>query len=315
MLDDKKIEQFYDYFDKFADHLYKQYTTPYIKGMNEAFNFLLDNETKVSYSDSDNTLFSSLKDEIKGEPFKNEEVRKAVQLGLLKGYKHSFSSNELITPDTIGIFTGYLVKKLFKNASLNNCLDPLIGSGNYVYSTLNQLDTKVDVVGVDHNEMRINMARNLGDLMDIKNQMYFQDTFSFFNGEYDLVLTDMPIQDTSNKNDYFPYKVINHHLENLLPGGFFIAVIENDFFEQEQSDIFKKELSDKAHLFGLIKLSESLFNNNPKSILIIQKIAEDLTDQKDFLLANLPPFTDIEAFNKTLDKIDTWFSRKEDDIS
>jgi len=311
MVNKKHIESFYDYFDEVADILYHNYQKAYIEGMNEAFNFLLDEEFEGDYSLEDIEKISTLKENLEKTKFEREEVRKAVQLGMLKGYKHTFSSNSLITPDTIGIFIGYILKKLYKSKAINTILDPLVGSGNLVYTVLNHIETDAKVFGVDNDITKCNLARNLGDLMDYENEMFYQDTFTYLDQGFDLVLTDMPI---SVDIPYFPYQVINHYLDAVNPGGFMLSIIENDFFEKQGSDIFKSEIDKKGHIFGLIKLSETLFKANPKSILIIRKHAEDIEPNKDFLLVDLPSFNDIEDFNTTINKIDTWFSSREDDI-
>jgi site-specific DNA-methyltransferase (adenine-specific) len=310
MVNKINIEKFYDYFDKVADILYHNYQKSYIEGMNEAFNYLLDDKFENEYLAEDVKKITDLKNEITDIDFNSEEVRKGVQLGMLKGYKHTFSSNALITPDTIGIFIGYLVKKLYKNKPIKTLLDPLIGSGNLVYTVLNYLEIDAKVYGVDNDLLKCNLARNLGDLMDYENEMFFQDTLSYFDEGFDLLLTDMPL----SEEPYLPYKVINHHLDSLKDEGYFISLIENDFFEKENNDIFKKEVEQKGYIFGLIKLSETLFKNNPKSILIIRKKIKSLGKPKDFLLVDLPSFNDIDAFNKTIIQIDDWITRKEDEI-
>ena len=305
-----KVEKFYDYFDMVADTLYHNYNLPYIEGMNEAFNYLLDSEFDGEYRDEDIQKISDLKNDITSLQFSREEVRKAVQLGMLKGYKHTYSSNSLITPDTIGIFMGYLIKKLYKNP-INTILDPLVGSGNLVYTVLNHIETDAKVYGVDNDIIKCNLARNLGDLMDYENEMFYQNTFTYLDKGFDLLLTDMPI---STETPYFPFQVINHHMNGLKDGGYFISIIENDFFEKEGNDVFKKEIDKKGYIFGLIKFSETLFKSNPKSILIIRKKGEEVEKPKDFLLVDLPSFNDIEEFNKTINKIDNWFASREDDI-
>ena len=309
MIDKLKIENFYDYFNEVADILYHNYEKSYIEGMNEAFNYLLDDKFNDEYSTEDIEKIFVLKSKVTEIEFSREEVRKAVQLGMLKGYKHSFSSNSLMTPDTIGIFIGYLLKKLYKSSTINAILDPLVGTGNLVYTVLNHIEIDAKVFGVDNDLLKCNLARNLGDLMDYENEMFYQETFTYIDKGFDLILTDMPI---SEDTPYFPYQVINHHMDGLNPGGYFISVIENDFFEKKGNDIFKKEIDNKGYIFGLIKLSETLFKNNPKSILIIRKKGVDVLPSKDFLLVDLPSFSDLESFNKSVTKIDTWFASRED---
>lgn len=307
----KNIELFYDYYDQVADFLYHNYDKPYIEGMNEAFNLLLDNHVEGTYKKEDLETMEQWKNEILDLEFEKEEVRKSVQLGMLKGYKHTYSTNALITPDSIGIFIGYLVKKLYPKTSIKTVFDPLIGSGNLIYTVANQLDEDVSIYGCDNDIVKCQLARNLGDLMDYDNEIFYQDTLDFYHQGFDVIVTDLPLYEDGV---YLPFQFINHHLDSLRSGGFFFALIENDFFEQDGNHIFKQEVDAKAHIFGLIKLSETLFKNKPKSILILRTKGQDIKPLHDFLLVDLPSFNDIEGMKITVDRINEWITKREVDI-
>ena len=309
MINKLNIERFYDYFDSVADLLYSNYKLSYLEGMNEAFTFLLDDLFEGEYSLEDVASIKEYKSDIVDVSFEKEEIRKGVQLGLLKGYKHKYLSNAFLTPDTIGIFIGYLIEKLYKDRMLESILDPLVGSGNLVFAILNHLNRNVKVFGIDNDILKCKISRNISDLLDYENEMFFQDTITYFDDGFDLIVTDLPISE--DDDDYFPYKVINHHMDSLSKGSYFFAIIENDFFEKTNSDIFKKEIDEKAYIYGLIKLSESLFKNNPKSILIFKKAGENVKKPKDFLMVDLPSFNDIESLNSTVEQIDLWFEKRE----
>jgi len=312
MLNKLNVELFYDYFDEIANLLYNSYQKSYLEGMNEAFNFLLDDEFEGEYSLEDQALFREIKSRISEISFDREEIRKSVQLGILKGYKHAQIPNSMITPDTIGLFMGYLVEKLYQNQTLNSIFDPLIGSGNLVYTIMNHLHKSCKVYGVDNDLLKCKLARNTGDLLDIDNEIFYQDTLTYYDQGFDLIVTDMPLK-TDDVN-YFPYMVLNHHAESLIEGGFMLALIDNDFFEQKDNEVFKQEINSKCHIFGLIKLSETLFKQNPKSILILQKKGNKIEMPKKFLLVDLPSFNDIEDFNNTINTINQWFEEKRGDI-
>ena len=310
MINKLNIEKFYDYFDEVANLLYENYQKTYLEGMNEAFNLLLDEGFSDEYKMEDIEILNIAKSKISSISFDREEVRKGVQLGLLKGYKHAYMSNSLITPDTIGIFVGYIIDKLYKNQKLESVLDPMIGSGNLVFTALNHMKKDAKIFGVDNDLLKCNLARNVADLLEYKNEIFYQDTLTYFDQGFDLIVTDLPI---SENEDYFPYKAINHHLDSLSVGGYFIVMIENDFFEKKDMKIFQKEVDKKAYMFGLIKLSETLFKNNPKSILLIRKKAVDEVPPKKFLFVDLPSFTDIEGINNSIAKINEYFKNREEE--
>ncbi len=308
MINKQNIEKFYDYFDEVSNLLYQNYQKTYLEGMNEAFNLLLDDKFKEEYRVEDIETLRVAKSKISSIAFDREEVRKGVQLGLLKGYKHAYMSNSLITPDTIGMFIGYIIEKLYKNQKLESILDPMIGSGNLVFAALNHMKKNVKIYGVDNDLTICNLVRNVADLLEYKNEIFYQETLSYFDQGFDLVLTDLPITDDE---DYFPYKAINHHLDSLTSGGYFIVLIENDFFEKKDIKIFQSEVNKKAYMFGLIKLSETLFKNNPKSILLLRKKVLDEIPPKEFLLIDLPSFTDTNGINNSIIKIDEYFKKRE----
>lgn len=308
----ENIEKFYDYFDNVCELLYNRYNKPYLDSMNEAFEYLLDDEVESSYDEDVLDEMMHLKELISDVSFNPEEVRKAVQLGLLKGYKHTYSSNALITPDTIGIFIGYLVKKLYKNRTLENILDPLMGTGNLVYSIINYMEKDIKAYGIDNDHLKCNLAKNIGDLMDIENEVFYQDTLTYYDKGFDLVVADMPV--LTDDDNYLPFQIINHHIDSLIDGGYFISIIDNDFFEKKNSGIFRQEIDKKGYIFGLIKLSESLFKNNPKSILILRKKGENVKQLQDFLLVDLPGFNDINNFNNVINHIDLWIAEREEEL-
>lgn len=307
-MDQTNFERFYDYYDRIADRLYREYKTPYLEGMNEAFNLLLDDTMKGTYKEEDLDQFLEWKQDIIDVEFSRDDIRRSVQIGMLKGYKHTYSSNALMTPDTIGIFVGYLIQKLY-NKQPRTMLDPLVGSGNLVYTIANLFDEDVTVFGVDNEVLKCKLSRNLGDLLDIENAMFYQDTLTYYQTQMDVIVTDMMVHDDGA---YLPYQVINHHLDALRENGFFIAVIANDFFEHDGSEIFRQEIQKKAQIFGLITLHESLFKNHPKSILILRKTVQENQQQEDFLLVEMPPFSDQDGMASTLTQIDQWIAARKD---
>lgn len=313
MVDKIKIEQFYDFFDEVANILYDNKEVPYIEGMIFAFNRLLEIDDNLDIEDGLLEKIDKLVSDISEVEINSEEIRKSVQLGLLKGFKHTWSSNSEMTPDTIGLFISYLVEKLYKNIEIKNIFDPLIGTSNLITTLLNQSNRDLLVYGIDNDPMKCTLSKSILDLINYDNEIFSQDTLSFKNGSFDLIVTDMPVDDLEKDGKYFPYEVIKHHLDNLVSGGYFISVIENDFFEKENSDFFKKEIEEKAFTFGLIKLSDSMFNTNPKSILILRKKGKDVAKENKFLLVDLPSFSDIYNLNETINSIDKWFTNREVD--
>ncbi len=304
------IEQFYEYLDQVATRLHAMDGTPYLSGLSLALEYLLDDTLGKNVPDVVEDDIANFKSQVVGIELKKESVRKGIQIALLKGFREMNITNAMMTPDTIGMFIGYMINKLYDGATKLKVFDPLVGTGNLIATLNNHYHTSLNYVGVDADPLLSELSRNFLDALDIDHQIYHANAIEFTGGPFDLIVTDFPVESVDRKHTYFPYQMILKHLENLTPQGFFLGIVENDFFDQNEADEFKSKLSESAHLYGLIKFDESLFTSHPKSLLIMQKkeSSEDTID--DFLLADLPPFTDEERFNQALLKIDQWFKNK-----
>ena len=308
------VELFYNFLNDLSEQFTKIYKLSYLEGVNEALNYLLDDTIQTEVTPEDLSMFSKEKAKVSEVTFDKESIRKAYQLAMLQGFKYDQITNAQMTPDSIGIFIAYLIKKLYGKHFPQVLLDPLIGTGNLLATVANHSETPFEVIGIDDDPLMCALSRNIYDALSMKNQVFCQDTISYQSQPVDMIVTDFPPDKVDDKFGYFPYPVIMHHLEHLKAGHYFLALIENRFFEQKQSALFREKLAEKAHLFGLIKLDEGLFKNHPQSILIMKKKIDQKETIDDFLLVDLPSFTDRDAFHKALVKMDQWFAKKEVDV-
>ncbi len=311
MANDKQVETFYDYVEVVADTLYREQKTPYLTSIKRALDILLDEDYGDELGKEARRRLESARNSVTDEPFARENVRKAIQLSLLKAFKHERITNAMVTPDSIGMFMAYLLKKLYDDKPATSILDPLAGTGNLLATLHNHYRDDVVYYGIDSDALLCEVARNLLDAMEADHQIFHQDTLTYQGPIVDVIVTDFPVEDVSRRHAYFPYDVILHHIQHLQPGGFFMGLIENDFFDQPEQKKFRERLLEQAHLFGLLKLDEGLFDNHPQSILLLQKkLRKDEAHREDFLIADLPPFRDEQRFQQALHKIENWFAKK-----
>lgn len=278
-----------------------------IDAINSAMIFLLDDGHMLE-NDKDIQIIIEAKEELTGINLDTKEMRRAFQLYILKAFKDSKVANALITPDSIGYFMSYLIKKCY-NVPPKTILDPFSGSGNLLATISEELPNDALFTGVEINDRLALLSRNYLDALDIQHTTYSQDSFLFKDQMFDLIISDLPIYKKDSKAPYLPYYAILHHIKLLQNHQFMMILIENDFFDYTQSETFKKELSREAHMFGLIKLPNSIFKTHPKSILILQKKAKNDEQLERFLVADLPSFSDKEAFEDAIDKINDWFEK------
>ncbi|MDD3122853.1 MAG: N-6 DNA methylase [Candidatus Izemoplasmatales bacterium] len=309
-MNSNNIELVFDVLDQSATHLFETQQTPYLKGVVLTCENILAHEIILDTSDETDKVLLDLLHKMDNIDFQKEEIRKAIQLCILKGFKLSKQSNQEITPDTIGIFLSYLIKKLIDFEGPMTLFDPLVGTGNLICTVANNLDKETLLFGVDHNLDQVELSKAMFEMMDYGEEVYFQDTLTFWNLASDVLLCDFSNSETEDEMTYFPYEVIKHHLYNLKPGGFFLGIIYNDFFEQPTNEEFRKYLLESWEILGLIKLPDSIFKSLGKSILILEKKSNIEYVDKQFLLADIPSFEDEEAFQKAIYQINLWFKNR-----
>lgn len=310
MIKQINIEAVYDCLDTSALLLYETFKTPYLKGIVLVCGLIISGEMDMEIEGPIRSQIQTLIDEIETISFAKEEIRKAMQLCILKGLKHRKENNQEMTPDTIGIFVTYLLNKFYETKDKIVLFDPIVGTGNLLTTIANQIEVPVHLVGVEVDQLRYEISLAMFDMLNYGDDVYLQDTLTFWNLSADTIVCDFSYEEQSG-DYYFPYEVIKHHHANLKPGGYFICVIYNDFFENELSDSFRKELLELYDILGLIKLPDSLFKDLGKSILLLQKIdPKKKVSEKQFLLADIPSFEDQEAFAVAIKKINHWFEHR-----
>ncbi len=300
------LEQFYDVFDASCSYLYevtnkKQYFDLILLTTKNILAGEVLNDLETEQVEKLNEIYKPLID----IDFSVEDIRKAMQAQVLKGIKEMNLENGLVTPDSIGIFITYLISRLNpKDKKEVSILDPLMGSGNLIMTIANHLNLSLKLYGCDHNEWFTKLAKALADLISEPIDIYLQDTLNLNLCQMDYIVFDMP--NINSEGNYFPYEAILHYVKMLSDGGFIIGVVGNDFFDHDRNQNFKKELMKDSTIIGIAELPDGFFQNKPKSIIVIQK---KVWENKECFMVKLPNFTDVNAFNQELVKLESWFDK------
>lgn len=234
--------------------------------------------------------------------FNVEDIRKAFQMMALRAFKETNLKMGEVTPDTLGIFFSYLINKLVKEKKALSILDPVIGTGNLLYSVANCLECDLKLYGIDNVREVLEIANVLGNLLNYDIEMFNQDTLLHPFKDIDFVIGDFPDYQIDDK--YFPYEAVLTHLDSLKEDGYLIGLFPNDFFSHDKGQKFKERLQEKGSVLGVLQLPLSMFKDNPKSIIIFTK---KKLESKKCLLVNLPSFNNYEDLNKALVEIENWF--------
>ncbi|MGM9924624.1 MAG: class I SAM-dependent methyltransferase [Bacillus sp. (in: firmicutes)] len=269
-------------------------------------------------------------DSIPFEQFDAETIRKAFQLAILKGMKQNTQSHHQMTPDSIGLFVSYLVRKCMEGKESFRVLDPAVGTGNLLFTILQQFKKEeIASIGCDVDETLVKLAYSGANLMQCAVELYNGDSIKpLLIDPVDLIVSDLPVgyypddaraQEFEVKADdehtYAHHLLIEQSVRHLNEGGYGIYIIPNSIFESAQATLLQQFLKNHTHIQGLVALPASLFKNEAaaKSILIVQKKKDGLSAPKNALLVQLPNMSDSTAMRNILKKMDEWFKAEKRD--
>lgn len=258
-----------------------------------------------------NSLFDELDDKLEGYPLTNEEMRRALLLLDINGFKHLNFPLCYITPDVIGTICTYLISNLY--ADKINALDFNFGVGNLAFYIVNNLNIDVNLFGVENHSLLVDVSAHKADMMEQELILYHQDALEVLPKDMDVIISDIATNDYENANyhsnlydegvRYFPYLAIERYLD-LENDPLYIYIIDNNFFEKDDASKFKEMLNEKGHILSLIALPSNFFLNeeDAKSILVLKKKKEGQQELSSAVYM-LPKIQEKEAFMKTINDI------------
>ena len=90
------------------------------------------------------------------ETVTKEEIRRGIQLAVLKGMKQNAQPHHQMTPDSIGMLIGHIAGKLGRRESkILRLLDPAVGTGNLLYTVMNTIEKDVTANAVEIDELLV----------------------------------------------------------------------------------------------------------------------------------------------------------------
>lgn len=276
-------------------------------------------------------LLQTLEDTLDGkfewqvEGATKEDMRKAIQIAILKGMRKSSQPNHQMTPDTLGLLVGHFVgaclEEELKNGQVT-VLDPALGTGNLLYTVMNTMEEKFVATGVEVDELLIRLAAATGDLIEQPVTLYRQDALEkLLVDPVDAVLCDLPVGYYPNEEVALDYELCAaegmsyaHHLfieqsmNYLKDGGYGFFLIPAALFESEQAQQLHKFIKGNAWIQAVIQLPENIFASraHEKSILILQKQDATKRAPREVLLAKVPNMSNKQALQMFFEKVRMW---------
>jgi len=299
------MEQIFTFIDEHAKKIQTTEDLTYIEGVLETTEMWLDGDI-----------------EPKIENVQKEDIRKAIQLSILKGMKQHVQAHHQMTPDSLGLLVGYFVDALTKDKQHLTLLDPAVGTGNLLFTVLNFLQGKATSSAVEIDDMLIRLAASTGDLLQQPVTLYRQDALqSLLIDPVDVVISDLPVGHYPDDKIASGYELqakegmsFSHHLmieqsiRHTVDGGYLVLLVPQGIFESQQAKELHAYFSNHAWIQAVIQLPVNLFKNeaHAKSILILQKKSIELKQPKQVLLAKVPNMSNKEAMSLFFAKVNMW---------
>lgn len=261
------------------------------------------------------------------ETVTKEELRRGIQLAVLKGMKQSAQPHHQMTPDAIGMLIGHIASKLMGDNEGGTLLDPTVGTGNLLYTVMNTIGEDVTAHAVEIDELLVRLSAVTAEILEHPVMFLVQDALRpLLIDPVDMVISDLPVgfyPDDDNAADYELMPVEGHayahhlfieqSLNHTKPGGYAIFIVPANLFESEQAAQLHPFLKKKSIIRAVIQLPSGLFQSkiHEKSILILQKPYPEMKSTPDVLLAQVPEMTDKTAMAYFLQEIDEWSKEKQ----
>ncbi|GAA0456145.1 class I SAM-dependent methyltransferase [Alkalibacillus silvisoli] len=321
---EQQIDSLFNWLDETTSIIEQEENTPYIEALIAASNLLFEQQVPEDLEPNYRTQLTNQVNAIQFSDFEREARQKAMQLAILKGMKGATQQHHYITPETIGVFIGYLITKFVGGQNSYRLFDPASGSGNLLLTILNQQQNmEVDSYGSEVDPTLIRLAFNNTNLQEREIEYFHQDSLKPILLEpVDVIASDLPVgyypdDDTASSyelkaeegHSFAHHLFIEQSIKYTKEAGYLFFVVPSFLFESEQKDQLQSYLKEHVHIVGVLELPKSMFQNEKfsRSILILQKKGPQTRDPRKVMLAQLPSFKDVEATNNVITQIDQWF--------
>lgn len=313
----EKIEQAYTLLLENVQEIQNDLLTSFYDALIEQNGSYLDGDIELDSVRQNNEKLKALK-------LSKEEWRRAYQFLLMKAAQtEPLQANHQFTPDSIGFILTFLIDQLSKKEHID-ILEIGSGMGNLAETILNNTQKNMDYLGLELDDLLIDISASIADVMDAK--------VSFVQGdavrpqvlkESDVIISDLPVGFYPDDNIATRYEVASrqehtyaHHLlmeqslKYLKSGGYAIFLAPNDLLTSSQSDLLKKWLQKHAQIVAMIALPESLFGNAAyaKTIFVLKKQDEQAVQPFVYALSDLQNQADLLTFSE---KFQNWSQESE----
>lgn len=327
------IEELFNKFLDCINCLQEALNVSFGEALTETFDNLENNQIKVELGAPDKETVAKLSK--KYADLHYDELTQQVKVQLftyltLKAINEDgLDPNQMPTPPIIATIIAMFMQKLLPDKK-QVIVDPAIGSGNLLFSIINQLKranhsrSNFQLFGIDNDEEMLNFADISAHLNKIDIELFCQDSLTpWLFAKPDIVVSDIPIgyyPDDDNAanfatkaekgHSFAHFLFIEQIIKSLRPDGYAFLVVPQAILSGKGGSDFMPWLSEKVYLRAIIELPDNLFQNkfNQKSVLVFQNHGEQAKNCEVFL-TKLDSFKNEEDLIKLNVKLNEWYTK------
>ena len=306
-MDFEKIEQAYTYLLENIQIIQNDLATNFYDALIEQNSIYLDGQTNLQVIEDNNKSLKRL-------ALRKEEWLRTYQFLLMKAAQtEPLQANHQFTPDTVALLLIFIIEELWPAQELN-LLELGSGMGILGASFLTSLDKKVDYLGVEIDDLLIDLAASITEVIGLP-AVYAQGDAvrPQILKESDIIVSDLPIGyypddqvasryevAASDEHTYAHHLLMEQSLKYLKNGGFAIFLAPSNLLSSPQSDLLKLWLKKNAQLVAMITLPENLFSqgSNSKAIFVLQKKGSKAVEPFVYPLNNLRDSQELADFKE-----------------
>ena len=306
-MDFEKIEQAYTYLLENIQIIQNDLATNFYDSLIEQNSIYLDGQTNLQVVKDNNKSLKRL-------ALRKEEWLRTYQFLLMKAAQtEPLQANHQFTPDTVALLLIFIIEELWPGQELN-LLELGSGMGILGASFLTSLDKKVDYLGVEIDDLLIDLAASITEVIGLP-AVYAQGDAvrPQILKESDIIVSDLPIGyypddqvasryevAASDEHTYAHHLLMEQSLKYLKNGGFAIFLAPSNLLSSPQSDLLKLWLKKNAQLVAMITLPENLFSqgSNSKAIFVLQKKGSTAVEPFVYPLSNLRDSQELADFKE-----------------
>ncbi|WEV44985.1 class I SAM-dependent methyltransferase [Streptococcaceae bacterium ESL0687] len=276
-----------------------------IEKVEQAFNLIIENtqtleqelhthfyealiEQNVAYVEgkSDNKLVDENNQKLKALKLNQKEWQKAFQFVLIKGGQTAkLQANHQFTPDSIAYIINFIINTMKPSGDLS-IAEFGSGTGNMTATISTGLDRKLQILGIEVDDLLIDLAASMADVADYDIEYMQQDAVKpLLVDPVDVLVSDLPVgfypddqeaknfqvANTGEGHTYAHHLLMEQGLKHLKEDGLGIFLAPLDLMTSEQASELKGWLKEAGSLAALIALPQNLFKSSPKAIFVFDK--------------------------------------------